>query len=132
MTYTRNDIHNLIDAYTEIVGFNVSNTCTHLVTEDYNIDNHNIDYQLKWIEDHHTEWLADPDEGITQWHIDMSIAFLQLLKWIPEADRQIIWDDEDDEEDDPTDDDILYGKGNTAPLTIEPKWSEEWLKRHDK
>lgn len=95
MTYTRNDLLELVDAFEELVSFHVANKVGHVVLEDYNLDDHNLDSQLKWIEDHRTEWLSDPEEDITEEDIRMVIGFLEFLKTIPEEQREAHWNDDD-------------------------------------
>lgn len=123
--YERNDLLALIDAYCELVGFHVSNATTHIVTEDYNLEDSHIDYCLKWIEEHRAEWVVHPDEGITGRDVAIAIAFLNFLKAIPEERRVEHWEDDGDDQDDIPVPPVF---ANWEPDA--PKWSEDWLRRH--
>ncbi len=94
MSYHRTALLDLIDAYAEFVGFHVSNMVTHIVTEDYNLTDDNLDSQLKWIKEHRVEWSADTEFHVDEKDIQIGLAFLIFLKSIPE-DRRCEHDDEE-------------------------------------
>lgn len=118
MIYDRTPMLDLVDAYAEVVGYSLSNLITHLVTEDYNLSDHNIDFQLQWIEEQRVEWLAEGAEiTCTENDIRVAIAFLHFLKAFPEDVREAhCWEDEVEPE---------------QPIQNNPPGkSATWLKRH--
>lgn len=119
MSYQRTALLDLVDAFRELVGFSVTNAVGHVVLEDYNLDDDNIDWQLKYAEAHRAEWRNEPGYGVTEMDATITIAFLNFLKTIPEDQRTAHWDDEDEDED-------------AAPVSEAPKKSEDWLRRHDR
>ncbi len=78
-------IVHLCDDLDERVGFVASNTVGHLVTQDWNFENHNILFQLKWACDNQEDIIR---EGmVTQAEFDEVIRFLCALMLIPEEER---------------------------------------------
>ena len=115
MSYRQTVLLDFVDAFRELVGFSVTNAVGHVVIEDYNLDDDNIDRQLKYADEHRAEWRNEVGYGVTEAEATITIAFLNFLKTIPEDQRTAHWDEEEDEA-------VAYPPA---------KWAEGWLRRHD-
>lgn len=88
-TYERSPLLDLIDTFEDMVGFHVANTVAHIVIEDYNLLDEQIDRQIDYIEENRAEWVADANNGVNDVIIEIVIGFLRFLKTIPEETRDI-------------------------------------------
>ena len=94
MSYTRTPLLELVDDFASRVGFHVSNNVTHLVTEDYNLDDHNLEVTLQHIADNRQGWISNTLEDISEDDVEVCIWFLNVLKLIPEDVRNAHWEND--------------------------------------
>lgn len=85
--YKRTPLMDLVDSFEGLVGFHCTNSVGHIVLEDYNFLEHNIEYQLRYAEEHRADFIAD---GIEEWKIDAVIEFIKFIGALPIEQREWI------------------------------------------
>lgn len=91
MSYNRTPLLDLVDAFEAYVGVVIAGMGTHVVVQDYNLDDANLARALAYLDDEREALLHDPYVTMTLDEWAKLRAFMVFLQAIPCVERNAHW-----------------------------------------